>query len=183
MRQLALVALLSLLLTCSPTESPIEPPVEAPTPVVTLHATPHLEADQRRATEWGISLWLSQNIRMAAEAHGIPLAIAFALVDAESDFTIRAESWAGARGLIQVMPATGLMHCGLTPDGLYVPHLNLNCGYSYLAMMYSHFGDWRLALMAYHRGPTRLTYELDRGFGHGISERYSDGILSAAVQD
>ena len=183
MRQLILALLAVSLLSCGPTESPQETPPAAPESIEALTPSPHLEDDLMRASEHSISLWLAQNIRLAATSHSIPLPIAFALVSAESDFTIRAESWAGARGLIQVMPETARLHCSLEPPELYIPDLNLNCGFSYLAMMYSHFGDWRLALMAYHRGPTRLSYELANDYGHGTSVRYASGILSGASLD
>lgn len=138
----------------------------------------HFDEDARRARRFHIPISLAMTIRQAAANHDIPLDLAYALVSAESDFTPGAESWAGALGLSQVMPETGRLHCDLSPAELLDPWLNLNCGFSYLAMMHDNFGEWRLALMAYHRGPTRLSYELRYDFSHGESEGYSEGIMS-----
>jgi len=164
-------------LSCNPAESPQEaPPVVLDTLVVSIPPS-SFHDDSRRSREFGIPITLALTIRQAALAQGIPLDLAYALLSAESDFTSDAESWAGALGISQVMPETGMLHCGLTPAELLDPWLNLNCGFSYLASMYVKFGDWRLALMAYHRGPTRLSYELRYNYSHGESEGYSEGIM------
>ena len=172
-----------LLLTCNTPESPQTP---APVPPETIELpipSPHLEADQTRASQYSIPLWLAQNIRMAAAKNSIPLDLADALVDAESNFVVRAVSWAGARGLSQGMPETGWLHCNLTPSELYIPDLNLNCGFSYLSMMHDRYEDWFLALIAYNRGPTRTSYELARSLGHGTSTRYATNIIQSSLLD
>ena len=172
-----------LLLTCNTPESPQTP---APALVQSIELsipTPYLKADLKRATQYSIPLWLAQNIRRAATRNSIPLPIAFALVSAESDFTINALSWAGARGLSQVMPTTGMTHCSLSPAELYIPDLNLDCGFSYLSMMHSRYSDWYLALIAYNRGPARTNYELARSLGHGTSTRYATSIIQSSLLD
>ena len=152
-------------------------------PIVVPEPSLDDQLDYAASKAYHIPLWLAQNIRMAARAQGIPLPIAYALVRVESNFDSDAKSWAGARGLSQVMPETGMLHCGLAPNLLYVPHLNLNCGFSYLAMMYERYQDWRLALIAYNRGPVRTNYELANNFGHGTSTHYAQSILARAALD
>ncbi len=138
------------------------------------------EADHDRALRFDVPFKLAVDIRVAAARYGVPVDLAFALVDAESDFTRTAQSVMGALGYTQVMPATGLTHCDLTPVDLFVPRLNLDCGFSYLRTMHDRFGSWRLALVAYHRGPTRTDKEIFLGFPHGLSEAYATGILTDA---
>ncbi len=134
----------------------------------------------RRAVEFDIPYRLAQEINAAATRYGIPSDLAYALIGAESEFTRTAQSPVGALGYTQVMPSTGLWHCGLEPDDLLDTRLNLDCGFSYLRSMHTRFGGWRLALVAYHRGPTRTDYEIFNGFGHALSEPYATGILAGA---
>jgi soluble lytic murein transglycosylase-like protein len=137
--------------------------------------------DTVNATHWDIPLSLARQIRIAATTNSIPLSIAFPLVHAESRFNPNAVSWAGATGLTQLMPATASLHCKLPYQALFVPLLNLNCGFSYLSMLYTRLGDWRLALIAYNRGPTKLSRELRLNLPHGTSEAYARSILSQAT--
>lgn len=157
-------------------------PVFDITEIVWLAPRPDPEAsgDSMRAALYDIPFRLVEDIREAAAEHDIPLDLAYALISAESDFTAGAVSWAGAIGYTQLMPNTGMIHCGLEPTDLFVPRLNINCGFSYLRMMHDRFGTWRLALIAYHRGPARLLHELKIAAGHGTSELYSLGILAGA---
>lgn len=141
---------------------------------------PGASEDSTRAELFDIPFRLAEDIREAAAEHAIPLDLAYALISAESDFTSYAVSSVGALGYTQVMPTTGEIHCGLEPAQLFVPRLNIDCGFSYLRMMYDRFGTWKLALIAYHRGPSRLLRELNTQAGHGTSELYSLGILADA---
>jgi soluble lytic murein transglycosylase-like protein len=109
------------------------PTYEAPLEVV---ADYNREVDVSYADFYSIPLSLAQQIRAAAQLNSIPLSIAYSLVRHESNFDSLAVSWAGARGLTQVMPATGLDHCGLDADALFHAQLNLQCGFSFLRMLY-----------------------------------------------
>ncbi|TYC51755.1 lytic transglycosylase domain-containing protein [Rhodobacterales bacterium] len=73
-------------------------------------------------------------IRKAAAKHGIPLNIARAIVQVESNFNPRARGRAGEVGLMQIKPATarGLGYRGST-KALYDPETNLEWGMRYLA--------------------------------------------------
>lgn len=170
-----------LVAACTPPEIPevkLDPIVVQPS-LQTIEA----RIDSALAAEHGIESWLAREIRLAATQHAIPIGLAFALVSAESDFTIMARSWAGALGLTQVMPETGMLHCALTPEQLYQPVLNLNCGFSYLAMMHAYYQDWHLALIAYNRGPTRTDHEIAAGKNHGTSTPYANSILASTLLD
>jgi hypothetical protein len=80
-----------------------------------------------------------------------PLVVA-AIVEAESDFNPRAISRKGARGLMQVMPATG-RRFGYRRRDLLNPRKNLEAGARYLRWLTDHFGgDALRVLAAYNAG-------------------------------
>ena len=83
------------------------------------------------------------------ERHGVPALLTFAVMQTESRFNPGATSWAGARGLIQLMPTTAAK-LGVDASD---PAQNLDGGARYLIQQYRKFGDWRLALAAYNAGP------------------------------
>jgi len=95
----------------------------------------------------------------------------FAIVRQESGFATDAMSRVGARGLMQLMPATAAGLAGkmqlpysvdrLTSDGVY----NLTLGRSYIESMIDEFGgSYPLAIAAYNAGPGRIRQWL-REFG------------------
>jgi|TARA_A100001037_G_scaffold91951_1_gene83362 soluble lytic murein transglycosylase-like protein len=127
---------------------------EAP-PLDSIVEAIHLQYDTYRSQKHGISLNLATSIRVAATAEGIPLPLAFSLVQIESTFNSMAVSHAGAIGLTQVMPATGRAHCSLSKRDLYAPADNLACGFSYLRMLYDRTGQWYTALASYNVGDAR----------------------------
>lgn len=99
----------------------------------------------------------------AAEKVGIPSDWATAIARQESAFWVSARSRVGARGLMQLMPATArhtakkhslsLTH---TAD-LYQPETNIRLGSAYLSDMYQRFDQNRVfATAAYNAGPRRV---------------------------
>ncbi|MBV1786512.1 transglycosylase SLT domain-containing protein [Marinobacterium sp. D7] len=107
----------------------------------------------------------------ASERAGINLTWATAIARQESAFWEAARSRVGARGLMQLMPATArqtakkhsLPLSGL--EALYDPKTNINLGSAYLGEMYREFGNNRVfATAAYNAGPHRVRAWLkDRG--------------------
>jgi soluble lytic murein transglycosylase-like protein len=91
-------------------------------------------------------------IFQAAERHGLDPALVAAVVRAESAFDPRAVSHKGARGLMQLMPATA-GRFGLAIDEIHDPAKNLDAGARYLAWLIERFGgDVLRALAAYNAG-------------------------------
>ena len=88
-------------------------------------------------------------IAEAAARHGIDPGLAKAVAWQESRFQQSAVSPKGARGVMQLMPATA-RDLGVDPDDL---HGNIDGGVNYLARQLRRFGDVRLALAAYNAGP------------------------------
>lgn len=92
-------------------------------------------------------------IRDAALQHDVPAALVQAVVKVESDFNARAVSPKGARGLMQVMPATARRFGVADPDHLFYPAPNLNAGTAYLAWLLKRYdGNLDLVLAAYNAG-------------------------------
>ncbi|NVK33741.1 MAG: transglycosylase SLT domain-containing protein [Rhodobacteraceae bacterium] len=73
-------------------------------------------------------------IKSAAKKHGVPIKVAQAVVQVESNFNPKARGGAGEIGLMQIKPATarGLGFRG-NSRSLYDPQTNLEWGMKYLA--------------------------------------------------
>ena len=92
-------------------------------------------------------------------------ALIYALIRQESKFNPKAKSWAGARGLMQLMPRTASfvardrrLH-GSSQSKLFVPSFNLELGQKYIGMLLKEThvaGDLFLLSMAWNGGPGNL---------------------------
>jgi transglycosylase-like protein with SLT domain len=96
------------------------------------------------------SVAFDQLIRAACHRYGVEFALVKAVIKAESAFNPEALSHAGARGLMQLMPATAAMH-GV--DDIHAPGDNIDGGVRHLRLLLDQF-DWDvpLALAAYNAG-------------------------------
>ena len=98
-----------------------------------------------------------QLAKAAAQRYRLPPALVAAVIKCESDWNPRAISHAGARGMMQVMPATARGEFQIDPARLWDPALNVLVGTAYLRRMADLFpGRARLAIAAYNAGPTRV---------------------------
>ena len=78
-------------------------------------------------------------------------ALFLALIQTESSFQVKAKSSKGARGLTQVMPYNA-KRCGLHPDQLWDPSLNLACGAQILREEITRLKSIEKALAVYNSG-------------------------------
>ncbi len=109
---------------------------------------------------------------------GIDPDLAFSIVKVESNFIATARSSAGAYGLAQVQPATARFYqSGIRAEQLYDPATNLRIGFRYFSDLLGVYGDVKLALLAYNRGPSRLKKLLDEGRDprNGYASRIMEG--------
>jgi soluble lytic murein transglycosylase len=90
-------------------------------------------------------------IRKAAAEYGIDPSLIKAVIKVESNFDRYAVSHKGARGLMQLMPATARE---MNVDDPFDPSQNIEAGSRYLRMMLDRFdNDLSLSLAAYNAGP------------------------------
>ena len=88
---------------------------------------------------------------MAAEKYNVPVNLLKAVAKAESSFNPNAESFAGAQGIMQLMPDTA-RSLGVTNS--FDPEQNIMGGAKYLSQMLNKFyGNTELSLAAYNAGP------------------------------
>jgi soluble lytic murein transglycosylase-like protein len=91
-----------------------------------------------------------EHIRQAASLYQIPEQLIRAVIKVESDYDPRAVSYAGARGLMQLMPETA---AGLGVKDLHDPRENIFGGVRYLRVLANLFnGDLELTIAAYNAG-------------------------------
>lgn len=92
-------------------------------------------------------------IDQAARAHRVDPLLLHAVIKQESRYRDRAVSHAGARGLMQVMPATGRDLGVSNSQHLFDPATNINAGAKLLAKLWHNLdGNLDLVLAAYNAG-------------------------------
>lgn len=115
----------------------------------------------REAWEIFFPLVAWNTIKQEAKRYGIDPYLVAGLIRQESVFNPNAISRVGARGLMQVMPATGQLiskrqgNGTITAADLYDPTLNIKLGMNYLAQMLGQFGRIEYAAAGYNAGPSR----------------------------
>ena len=84
---------------------------------------------------------------------GVSASLALAVAHAESNFNPRALSHKGARGVLQIMPATARGEYGIAPDRLWDPRINIRLGLHFLKRLHLRYGGRTdLALSHYNGG-------------------------------
>jgi len=98
-------------------------------------------------------------IQKYAKENNISPYLVAAVIFQESHYNPEATSRVGARGLMQIMPATGnaiaqrMGYQGYTPDKLYDPETNIRFGSFYLKELLDQYhGNTEVALAAYNGG-------------------------------
>ena len=114
-------------------------------------------------TEVRFPIVFKEKVLASADEMEISPAKVYAIIRGESAFVIEARSGAGALGLMQLMPATGMetarrMGMNLrSPTELLDPDKNIQLGSAYLRQVIKQFnGNFALAAAAYNAGPSRV---------------------------
>ena len=119
-----------------------------PEPVI-ARAEPVEDVEEVDTPEYDLAA-IPDSIKAAAERHHLPESLISAVIFVESGFDHAAVSSKGARGLMQLMPATSAMIGVSDPHN---PDQNIDAGASHLRAMLDTFkGDLPLALAAYNAG-------------------------------
>jgi soluble lytic murein transglycosylase-like protein len=117
--------------------------------------------------------------RQVAREHGLDPALLAGVASVESGWNPRAESPAGAKGLMQLMDGTA-RQLGVTDP--FDPAQSLRGGAQYLRDLLNRYGgDQRLALAAYNAGPGSV----DRFGGippYPETQHYVAAVLDAAAE-
>ncbi len=121
-----------------------------------------------RASYWDdidlrFPLAFKQQFETNAEQTGVPIHLLFAVARQESALSQNVTSPAGAKGLMQLMPATAKQTAKKNKiryhnsDDLFVPDINIKLGSRYYQEMLERFDNNRiLATAAYNAGPHRV---------------------------
>ena len=119
-------------------------------------------------------LSLAANVETAALASRIDPALLHALIEVESGYNIKAVSPKGARGLMQLMPATGRRY-GLR--NAFDATDNLRAGANYLRDLIDLFpDDLNLALAAYNAGENAVLRHGRRIPPYAETQRYVQAV-------
>jgi len=113
---------------------------------------------------------VSTALQNASNQYGVPYPILQAVAQQESSYNPSAVSSAGAVGLMQIMPAN---YSSLGVTNPTDPQQSANAGAKYLSQLYSQYGNWNDALIAYNEGPGNFANQ-------GVfpsSQAYADAIL------
>ncbi|HEX6898412.1 MAG TPA: transglycosylase SLT domain-containing protein [Thermoanaerobaculia bacterium] len=120
-------------------------------------------------------------IRTWAAQNRLPNHLVMGIIRQESAFDTNAQSWAGARGLMQLMPATarelavknGLVY---SHDKLSDPAFNVRLGTTYFRQVFNMFDEnLELSLAGYNGGPYRIK-RLWNESGNGELDRFLEGL-------
>jgi soluble lytic murein transglycosylase len=107
---------------------------------------------------WAYPVKFEEIVQQKSEEYGVPLSVIYAVIRTESGFDPEAESWAGARGLMQI---TKDAHDWMdyyrgesfgTWDEILDPEVNISYGVWLLSYSYEKFGNWETVFAAYNAG-------------------------------
>jgi soluble lytic murein transglycosylase len=116
------------------------------------------------------------SISTQAAAAEIDPTLVLGVIRQESAFEEKAQSKANARGLMQIMPATGRRLAGqakltrYNTNSLFHADTNITLGTRYLASLLRHYGKAELALAAYNAGERRVDRWLREYGGEDMAE-------------
>ena len=99
----------------------------------------------------------SEYVDKASEDYGLDRALIYAVIHTESHFDEDAESAAGAKGLMQLMPESfewlqSLKGESLDSDSIMEPRVNIDYGSYLLKYFLDRYGDKSAAIAAYNAG-------------------------------
>ncbi len=165
----------------SPGHRPTVPP-DAPSSTTASAPSEPSFAPEERARIASVQPWVEQ----AASKHRLDPDLINGVIWVESRFDARAKSPAGARGLMQLMPATAselARKMGRHRPASYDPEFNIHAGSLYLARLLERYdGNEKLALAAYNAGAGNVDKWLAQGGLPPRSEKYVALVFDARAR-
>lgn len=165
-----------------PAALPTEPPVALPPP---RPATPRAAAPTPRDVAGAARVRaLAPLMASVARRHDIDPLLLHAVAHIESRHQAQAISPAGARGLMQVMPATGRsMGVAQADLALLTPEANLEASARYLKRLQARFGnDLTLVLAAYNAGEGAVERHGRRVPPYAETQAYVRNVLAVYAE-
>ena len=103
----------------------------------------------------------SEIVEAAADRHGVPSEMVYAVIYTESNFREDAVSRVGAKGLMQLIDETNewiafVRGEEVMAERLFEPEFNIDRGTWLLSYLHEKYGTWREALAAYNAGIGRV---------------------------
>jgi soluble lytic murein transglycosylase len=152
-----------------------------------LRQDPPRRMDKDNLHVWGINYPAAfrHEISRLSAANGLDPSLVFALVRAESRFSPRATSPVGARGLMQLMPATAraIDKVAADPDRLYQPELNLRLGTRHLKDLIDRYdGNLVPVIASYNAGAGNVDRWL-KAFGGMDQSEFIENIPFPETRD
>ncbi|MDB9744186.1 transglycosylase SLT domain-containing protein [Fibrobacterales bacterium] len=102
----------------------------------------------------------SEKVEKYSKQYGVPASFIYSIMRQESAFDANAESHVGAKGLLQLMPATGKRVASWvgeklnSPEELFNPDLNIKLGVKYMQVLFENWkGNIVLVASEYNAGP------------------------------
>jgi soluble lytic murein transglycosylase-like protein len=139
-------------------------------------------------------------VRRAAERHGVPWSLLAGIAREESRWNPRVVSRVGARGLMQLMPATAAATAAangrpeVAPEDLFEPMISLDLGAAEIKRLLDRFdGNRAAAVAAYNAGEAQAELWLEqcgdgcpegRYLAHvsfSVTRSYTEAVLASAA--
>jgi len=125
------------------------------------------KADEMDALTERFPMTYENLVKQAAQETGLSPASIWSVIRQESAFNQHAVSYVGAKGLMQLMPATARqvarkLKMGKKSPRLFSAATNIRLGSTYLAGINERFGNLALAAAGYNAGPHRVSTWLER---------------------
>ena len=111
---------------------------------------------------WAYPTVYSEIVEEKSKESDVPLSVIYAVIRTESNFKLDAESWVGARGLMQITKESYEWidyyrgPTGATWNDFYLAETNIDYGVWLLSYLYNEFGEWETVYAAYNAGPNAV---------------------------
>lgn len=114
-----------------------------------------------------------------ANRQSIDPALALAIAKVESDFNPRALSHAGAKGIMQIMPATAEGVFGISPDRLFDAKTNIELGISFIKKLLARYDQRTDIALSHYNGGSAVQNKSGGLTVIPATQKYVNKVLSA----